>query len=65
MSDFIIRMPDIRAAFMCSKGSREFFRLHGLDWQDFLRNGIPASTLLATGDVMAQRLVEVARGRQQ
>jgi hypothetical protein len=62
--DIIITMPDIRAARMCSGGSREFFHLHNLDWQDFLQHGIPASKLLATGDSMAVRLVEVARGRK-
>lgn len=62
--DFIIRMPDIRAALMCARGSRRFFEQNGLDWQDFLKNGIPASKLLATGDFMAQRLVEVTRGKQ-
>lgn len=62
--DLIITMPDLRAAKMCSGGGRKFFELHGLDWQDFLKNGIPASQLLATGDHMAQRLVEVTRGKQ-
>lgn len=64
MDDIIIRMPDLRAAFMCSRGARKFFELHGLDWCDFLKNGIPASKLLATGDQMAKQLVEVTRGRQ-
>lgn len=62
--DFIIRMPDIRAALMCSRGSRQFFERHGLDWQDFLKNGIAASKLAATGDHMALTLVEVTRGKQ-
>lgn len=62
--ELIIRMPDLRAALMCSRGSRKFFEAHGLDWQDFLKNGIPASKLLATGDYMAQQLVEVTRGKQ-
>lgn len=62
--DFVIRMPDVRRAFMCSRGAREFFDRHGLDWQDFLKNGILASKVLATGDYMAQRVVEVARGQQ-
>lgn len=64
LEDIIITMPDIRAARMCSGGSREFFRIHNLDWPDFLLNGIPASKLLATGDSMAVRLVEVTRGRK-
>ena len=63
-NDFIIRMPDLRAAKLCSRGGRAFFEQHGLDWQDFLRNGIPASKLAATGDFMALKLVEVTRGKQ-
>lgn len=50
---------------MCSRGARKFFIRHGLDWSDFLKNGIPASKLEATGDYMALQVVEVARGRQQ
>tara|TARA_B100000519_G_scaffold170166_1_gene155725 strand:- start:3589 stop:3759 length:171 start_codon:yes stop_codon:yes gene_type:complete len=56
-------MRDIRAAKQCSRGARAFFERHGLDWQDFLENGVPAEKLLATGDAMAERTVEVARGR--
>jgi len=59
----IITMRDIRAAKQCSRGARAFFERHGLDWQDFLENGVPAEKLLATGDAMAERTVEVARGR--
>ena len=62
--DLIIRMKDVRAAKMCSRGARAFFDLHNLDWQAFLKDGIRASELLATGDYMAARLVEVARGQQ-
>lgn len=62
--DLIIRMPDVRAAFMCSRGARRFFERHDLDWSDFLKNGIAASRLLATNDHMALRLVEVTRGKQ-
>lgn len=63
--DFTIYMSDIRAAKMCSKGTRDFFCKHNLDWSDFLKNGVPASSLLNTNDHMARRVVEVARGRKQ
>lgn len=61
--DVIVTMKHIRQADMCSGGPRKFFKKHGLDWNDFLDNGIPASKLLATGDAMAELVVEVARGR--
>ena len=59
----IIRMRDIRAAKMCSRGARAWFVRHGLDWSEFITNGIDAELVLATGDAMAIRVVEVARGR--
>lgn len=49
---------------MCSRGTRAFFERHGLDWNAFLHEGIPGSKLEATGDAMAKRVVEVARGQQ-
>lgn len=44
----------------CSRGMRLFFRRHGLDYAAFLRGGVPAAALLATGDAMARRVVDVA-----
>lgn len=45
----------------CRGQSREWFRRHGLDWTDFVRNGIAASRLEATGDGLALALVKWAR----
>lgn len=45
----------------CHRAAREFFASHGLDWQDFLNNGIDENALLATGNALAQALVEHAR----
>lgn len=63
--ELIITMNDIRAAKMCARGTRAFFQRHGLDWTDFLKNGIPAEKLAATGDPMALQVVEVARERRK
>lgn len=53
----------------CGRGSRAWFRRHGLDWSAFVRGGIPASKLIATGDALALRVVEharsVSRGKQE
>lgn len=59
----IVTMRDIRAARMCSSGTRAFFDRHGMDWNKFLSEGLPESEFLRTGDAMAERVVEVARGR--
>jgi hypothetical protein len=48
----------------CSRMSRAFAAQHGLDWQDFVRDGVPASVLEATGDVLACRLAAWAREQE-
>lgn len=57
-------MADVRAARMCSRGVRAFFDRHGLNWEQFLSEGIPVEQVEATGDFMALQVAEVARGRQ-
>jgi len=61
----IIYMSDIRAARMCSRGTRDFFKRHGMDWNKFLKEGLPVEQFINTGDPMAMQVVEVARGRKQ
>lgn len=61
----IVRMEHVRAARMCSRGARAFFVRHNLDWQTFIKEGLPAEVIAATGDAMALQVVEVARGRKQ
>lgn len=57
----VVTMLHIRKARMCSGGTRAFFLRHGLDWSAFLKHGIDADKLAATGDAMALQVVEVAR----
>lgn len=64
-SSITVTMQDIRAAKMCSKGTRDFFKRHSMDWNKFLKEGLPASEFERTGDAMALQVVEVARGRKQ
>ena len=64
MTTVIVTMRHIRQARMCSRGTRAFFARHGLDWSQFLSEGLPAEKFEATGDAMALRVVEVARGRK-
>jgi len=59
--DFLVTMRDVRAARGCSRGARMFAERHGLDWKEFLKDGILASRLVATGDAMAINIVEVAK----
>lgn len=41
-------------------GSRNFFKKHDLDWNDFLDNGIPVSVLESIGDPIALRAARQA-----
>lgn len=59
----IVTREDLIAAKQCSRGGREFFKRHGLDWTDFIKNGIDAEILIKTNDVMANQVIEKARQR--
>lgn len=54
-------MKHIRKAKMCSGGTRDFFKRHGMDWNKFLSEGLPEEDFIATGDAMAMEVVKVAR----
>ena len=49
MSDLIITIRDFREARIWPR-ARHWFEKNGLDWRDFVRNGIPVSNLRAIDD---------------
>lgn len=55
-----VYMRHVRSANLCKKGSQAFFRKHGLDWNDFTKNGIPVSKLEEIGDPIALRAAREA-----
>lgn len=61
MTQVIVR--DLRAARLCLQGARGWFARHGLDWQAFLREGVDAEGLAATGDALALRVIAEAERR--
>lgn len=61
----MVRMSDVRAAKMCSRGARDFFARHDLDWSAFLEAGVDHELLLATGDPMARQVVELVLKRAE
>lgn len=68
MSDqTIVRIEHCRQLRYCARGIRELFSRYGLDYADFLQNGIDADQLVTAtnGDAMVLAAVEVARGRKQ
>lgn len=65
MGSVIVTAKHLRKAKMCNKGTREFFKRHNIaEWSEFIRHGVSSEKLEATGDAMALRLVEIARGRR-
>jgi hypothetical protein len=63
--DTIITVEHIREAGMCVRGAKQWFALHGLNFQDFLLHGIPASKVTSLGDVFADKVVALARGENE
>lgn len=45
----------------CTEGGRRFFKRYGLDWTEFVKNGLPDSVFLETGDALAINLVKHAK----
>lgn len=55
--DFTITMADIMATGHCPSGVRAWFKRNDLDFRKFMREGITASDMLATGDGMGAQVV--------
>lgn len=56
----IARVQHIRAANLCTRGARVWFRNRGWSWTDFLRDGLPVERLRETGDALAMRVADAA-----
>lgn len=57
LAGLTITINDVRKAGHCVSGAREWFRLKGLDFRDFLKNGMPAADFVATEDPYAIEIV--------
>lgn len=65
MDNIIITMQDMRRVGFCAAGVEAFFKREGLDYADFLQNGIDSGVFLATGSVFARKCVgEAIKARQ-
>jgi hypothetical protein len=58
-SDVIVRPRHLRGLF-CMRGARVLAAHLGFDWTEFVKNGVTADKLIATGDGMAIKLAQVA-----
>ena len=56
-ADPVVTIDDVRKAGLCVRGARRWFELHDLDFNGFVKEGLPASVLLATRDAMAETVV--------
>lgn len=59
-----IGIDDVRRSGHCVTGTRTWFERHGLDFRDFLKNGISEADFLASGDAIAAEIVARKRGRR-
>ncbi len=60
MTDAIVKVKHVRAASLCTGGARRWFTSRGLDWNEFLTNGLPASVIGQFDDPIAARAIEEA-----
>ncbi len=54
---------DIAVLKFCNRGARQFFARHGLDWSDFIKNGIDFAVLETIDDEMARQAIGQAKRR--
>jgi hypothetical protein len=59
-----VTIRDLRDARYCRAGVRPWFQRHGLNWQDFLAQGIEADQLRATGDALVEPVIRIAELRE-
>lgn len=58
----IVLHRHLRELGYCNRGARTWFVRHNLDWRAFLDRGLPSEDFERTGDAMALKLVEHAKG---
>lgn len=59
----IVTIDDVRAAGLCVAGARRWFAHHGLDFEGFLREGLPVATLRALHDALADQVCDAVEAR--
>ena len=58
-------MQHCREMGYCAFGVRRFFNEHGLDFKDFIKNGVDEETLARTEQGMALKLIEHAHAQRK
>lgn len=60
-----ITMNDVVKAGHCASGARRWFHDHGLDFHDFMKNGIPADLFISNGDALSEQVVRHTLKRRE
>ena len=58
MVDDKVYLKDVSNAGYCMRGARAWFRSHGLDFRDFVRNGVSREVFMGTKCHLAQDIVK-------
>ena len=59
-ADLVITTADIQSIGLCIRGIRPWAKANGFDFVKFVKEGIPARDVFATGDEFALRAIKVA-----
>lgn len=59
-----VTIEHTRACGYCRKGVKKYFDSIGIDWQTFIKEGVPEEVLLQTNNAMAIKSVEKMKEMQ-
>nr|DAS99945.1 MAG TPA: hypothetical protein [Caudoviricetes sp.]DAT30828.1 MAG TPA: hypothetical protein [Caudoviricetes sp.] len=60
----IVRIEDCRKLGLCNHGLRQVCKENGIDWWDFLDNGISEERILKINHAMVHEALRVAKERE-
>ena len=60
--DPLITSRALIQAGMCFSGQKAWFEQRGLDFKDFVKNGLPCSAVESLGDALANKAIAIAKG---
>lgn len=53
--------PAPMGAGLCGRGTKQWCEAHGVDFRDFLKNGVPVERIEAINDALGNRVCAAAR----
>lgn len=61
----IVKHCDLASLRFCNRGARQFCERNGIDWSEFMTNGIDSSKLEHIDDEMVKKVIERAKRREE